>query len=277
MIRSTFIDFFKQFIPSKKVETKEIEPTGTVLTPEVEEYDEPEDVDEDAEIAADDAQEKPKSVENWIYVDLTKTPRKKGSRGTSKGTRKWSQIDTICFHQTACIFSTPERMLGVPAHSGVMRDGKIVLLHNPTSYMWHGHSANKFSIGIEIVARAAGIEGDGRTFWRSSSDKKKGKKYEDLVRECTDIQLAACRELCKYYIELVKKNGGEIKYVIPHRSSHSSRVSDPGSRIWKEVALKIQEEFGLKLRKPVGSGNPVPQAWDPSQVGVRYSPNVKGF
>lgn len=244
MSRSTFTDFFRQFVP------KNVKSTEGILC----EKKEPE----------------------FTFTDFTNKKKTK-KRGESKGNRDWSQITTIMLHQTAVVFSSAERMLNVPSHSGVLSDGEIVLLHTPTDYMWHGNSANKFSIGIEISCRAAGVEGNPDTFWMRSSEREKGIPFEKLVHEASDIQLAASRELCRYYIELVEKNGGKIEYMMPHRSAHKSRVSDPGSRIWQNVALPIMEEFGLKLHKVVGSGNPVPEAWDPDQKGVPYNWKVKGF
>ena len=269
--RAGFLDFFKQFIPSPRVpETEGILGDSTKKADDFVD-DGVDDDDLDAlEKAASHDEDLILVLKDFTFVDLTKEPRPK-KRGRSKGKRKWKNVDTIMLHQTAVSFGTnPRRMINVPSHGATLHDGKIVLLHTPTDYMWHGHKANLFSIGIEISCRAAGIEGIPDTFWMSTTDKEKKRTYEELIKEATEIQLLATRELCRYYIELVKKNGGEIKYIMPHRSSHKSRISDPGSRIWKEVALKIMEETGLKIRKPVGSGNLIPEYWDPSQEGIDY-------
>lgn len=212
---------------------------------------------------------------NW--TDLKKEKRTK-ERGKSKGKRNWTDITALCLHQTAVDFgSNPKRMLNVPAHGGTLQDGHIILLNSPIEYMWHGHSANMFSIGIEISCRAAGIEGNPETFWISKKEKTQKKEYQDLVTEATDIQLQATLELCKYYIDLVSENGGEIKYVIAHRQSHKSRVSDPGSKIWKRIAIPLMKEKNLSLHPVIGSGNPIPTAWDPYQKEVFYNWKIKGY
>lgn len=255
MSRATFFDYIKKYIPNPSVEpTKEVK------------------------LKAKKAKNKEtEQEEEFIFIDLKEEPRTK-ERGKAKGIRKWSNIDTICLHQTAVVFSSPMRMINVPAHSGVLQDGKIVLLHDPTHYLWHGHAINKNSIGIEVSCRAAGIIDNPYTFWRSKKEKQQGKTFQELVSEPTKIQLEATKELCRYYIELAKNNGSEIKYIIPHRSSHKSRISDPGESIWKNVALPIMKEYELKLHPVVGSGNPVPQVWDPiNGKGIKYNWRVKGF
>lgn len=264
MSRFQISDLLKRFLPSPKAEEcVEVPIPGPVI--EDKEEEEPEDL-----ILAD-----------LVWSDLRKEPRTK-DRGKSKGRRTWKNCKGITLHQTAVDFGTnPKRLLNVPVHGATLRDGKIVLLHDPIDYMWHAHALNKYDIGIEVSCRAAGILGDGRTFWRSKTDKQKGRQYASLVKEATDIQLEATKELCRYYINQVKENGGEILYIHAHRQGHKSRVGDPGSRIWQEVAIPIMEEFGLTCG-PVGwktgSGHPIPEAWDPvNGKGVPYSGRVKAL
>lgn len=216
----------------------------------------------------------PYKSENFTWTDLKDEPRTK-KRGLAHGTRKWSQITGICLHQTAVDFGTnPKRLLNVPVHGATLKDGHIILLHDPKDYMWHAHSLNKTTIGIEVSCRAAGLLEEAKTFWRSKREKEQGKTYEQLVKEATDIQLAATKELCRYYIEMAKKNGGEIKYIQSHRQGHSSRVSDPGERIWKEVAIPIMKEFNLTTGPyrgyKIGSGNSLPIEWDADNGTVKY-------
>lgn len=282
MIRSSFTDFFKQFIPNPKVsETKGILNGNTKSSNDFDN----EEIDDDDIDALEEVVKKEDNLivapNDFEFVDLTKESRTK-KRGKAKGKRKWKNVKGITLHQTAVDFGlNPMRMLNVPAHGGTLKDGKIILLHTPTDYMWHAHSLNKHDIGIEISCRAAGIEGNSDTFWLSKRDHEKGRSYEDVVKEATDIQLAATRELCRYYIELVAKNGGKIEYIHAHRQGHKSRVSDPGSRIWEEVAIPIMKEFGLacgRIGWKAGSGNPIPHAWDSfNGKGIPYSWKIKGF
>lgn len=281
--RAGFLDFFKQFVPSPRV--PETEGILGDSTKKVNDFDDDgvddDDLDALQEAADHDEDEELEPEDGFTFVDLTKEPRPK-KRGRSKGKRKWKNVKGITLHQTAVDFgSNPRRLINVPAHGATLRDGKIVLLHTPTDYMWHAHSLNKNDIGIEVSCRAAGIEGIGSTFWRSESDIQKGRKYDQLVKEAADIQIAATRELCRYYIELVEKNGGKIEYIHAHRQGHKSRVSDPGSRIWDEVAVPLMEEFGLSCG-PVGwkagSGHPIPQVWDEKNGrGIPYSWKTRGF
>jgi hypothetical protein len=213
------------------------------------------------------------------WHDLRGEPRTK-SRGESKGTRDWSKIKGITIHQTAVDFGTnPRRLLNVPVHGATLRDGSIVLLHDPPAYMWHGHSFNKHDIGIEVSCRAAGIEGNGDSLWLPK--KYKGLKGDERLKhasEATDEQLEATRELIRYYCEQVEKHGGKIEFIHAHRQSTKSRVSDPGSRIWKAVGIWAQEELGLSCG-PAGwsaGGYPLPDVWTGEANGVRYNSRIDG-
>ncbi len=223
------------------------------------------------------------------WTDLKKELRTK-SRGKSKGTRKWTQITGITLHQTAVDFGiNPRRILNLPVHGSTLQDGHIVLLHSPTHYLWHAHSLNKTDIGIEVSCRAAGIWDDPTTLkdeskwtlWLPKILRGKGDPRDHAV-EATDEQLEATKQLCRYYIKTVKEHGGEIKFIHAHRQGHSSRISDPGSRIWQLVAIPIMEEFGLTpgpdVGWKIGSGTPLPQVWDEEYgAGARYNWRVKGF
>lgn len=233
------------------------------------------------EVEEEKKEDEPRLVLLSPWGDLREEPRTK-DRGKSKGSRPWSQITGITLHQTAVDFGTnAKRLLNVPVHGGTLNDGQIVLLHSPVHYLWHAHKLNKHDIGIEVSCRAAGIERIVKTFWRSKKEKAAGKTYVELVKEATDKQLEATRELCRYYIKLVAQNGGQILYIHAHRQGHSSRVGDPGSRIWEQVAIPIMQEFNLTpgpIGWKLGSGNPIPEAWDPEHgKDIRYSGSVRGL
>lgn len=209
-------------------------------------------------------------------IDLRETKRTK-ERGKPRGLRQWKDIDTLMLHQTGANMSA-NSFLNVPAHCGVSNAGVVVLLNDPNKIMNHGHTpANSFSIGIEISCREPGVVGDPRSFWVSNKEKNKGKTFDDLFVPFEDFQVPACFYLIEYYIDLVAENGGEIKYIMPHRSGHSSRTSDPGEAIWKKVAIPAMALFDLKLKGPVGSGTPIPTIWDPDQIGVPYNWQIKGY
>lgn len=224
------------------------------------------------------------------WHDLRGEPRPE-KRGRSHGTRDWSKIKGITIHQTAVDFGTnPRRLLNVPVHGATLRDGSIVLLHDPRAYMWHGHSFNAQDIGIEVSCRAAGLLDDPRTaenesrltLWLPQSIKEKiaARKttFEDELHEATDEQLEATKELVRYYVRVVEEHGGKIEFIHAHRQSSKSRVSDPGERIWKAVGIWAQEELGLSAGPPGWSagGLPLPDAWTGEPNGVRYNWQVDG-
>jgi hypothetical protein len=234
-----------------------------------------------------------------IANDLRDAPRPKGARGRAVGVRPWSQIVGITWHQTATKDFPPGHhgLLNVPAHAMLHRDGSVSLLHHPTAYVYHGHALNHGTIGVEIACRAAGVEGERLTFWRSRKeiqgwheameahgaiwpervgyDKTHPGKwhppqtYSDLVAEATDAQLAAIPLIMGYYVRLVGANAypdipgqHSARGQWAHRQGHESRTSDPGSRIFKAVD-RARKELGLpdvhKLH--LGSGRPVDVTW----------------
>lgn len=215
--------------------------------------------------------ENPAPPVNWVY--LTDVPRTK-SRGEAKGSRDWKAITGITLHQTAVQFGTrPMRVLNVPVHGMTLSNGDIVLLHEPTDYMWHAGPFNKTDIGIEVSCRAAGLEGKPESLWLP-------KKYKELSGEermamedpATDAQIESTKKLVRHYVNLVKMNGGEVKYIHAHRQSSKSRRSDPGERVWREVGEWAKKELGLSDGGPgfVNGGKPLPDEWTGEDNGFRY-------
>lgn len=200
-----------------------------------------------------------------IAKDFRDLKRPAGSRARIIAVRPWTKIVGITLHQTATADFAPSHsgLDDVPAHAMVHRDGRVSLLHHPTARVQHGHALNGGTIGIEIACRAAGTEGDPATFWRSAKEKAAGRTYAQLVAEATDIQLAAVRDLVRYYFDLVADNGGEIRGLWAHRQGHESRTSDPGSRIWRGVAEPLRHELELADVRDLtlGSGTKVPAQW----------------
>jgi hypothetical protein len=217
------------------------------------------------------------------WVDLRDV--KKPSRGKSKGQRPWGNITGITLHQTAVVITKPERCLGVPVHGCVLpgdgdRSAVIVLLHDPTDYMYHANGFNRRDIGIEVSARACGIEGDPRTLWLPKKHKGlDGDERLAMAAEATDGQLEACRRLQRYYCDMVSENGGGVEFIHAHRQATKNRVSDPGSRIWMACGEWAIENLGLKVGLPdfqISDGKPLPDAWTGRANGVRYNWRVDG-
>ncbi len=217
------------------------------------------------------------------WVDMRTVKRTK-SRGKRKGTRPWDKITGLTLHQTAVVVKSAARCLNMPVHAVVLDDGNggaiIVLLHDPTNYLWHGNGFNRGDIGIEIACRAAGIEGDQRTLWLPR--KFKHLKGDDRLAECTeatDAQLEAARVLVKYYDDLVGKNGGALQFIHAHRQATKNRVSDPGSRIWGAVGEYARNELGLFAGPKdfqISDGFALPDAWTGMANGIRYNWKVDG-
>lgn len=228
---------------------------------------------------------------SFEFVDLRGLERQKKRGKPARGPRSFAKITGITLHQTACVFRGPHQkaVLNVPVHSMTFADGQVALLNPADAYMSHGHGLNRSDIGIEVSCNAAGIEGvfnkhkgdkAPNTFWRSVSTPN------STPVEATDEQLEITRQLVRYYVELVRARGGELKHIHAHRQS-AGKPADPGSRIWKAVGLWAQKEFGLThstkgLRKSVDGthlegGSAIPTAWDPEVEGVPYSWKVKGY
>jgi hypothetical protein len=198
-------------------------------------------------------------------------------RGRARGTRKLANITAILDHQTAVVISNPHTAKGIPTHAVILDNADVVLNHPIRAYLYGAHTANSFTVQIEHSARAAGIEGDRRTFWRSRDEKSRGATYSDLVHEVDDRQLASSWALHWYYYQEIVRQGGTVRRQMTHRESHSSRTSDPGSRIALGVCHPFALATGLEYGgTPVGSGTLVPTVWG-GPPGVRYSGSVRGY
>lgn len=159
-------------------------------------------------------------------------------RGQSRGVRRWESIDTIMLH-TAAVKLGPDRWLGVPCHGAIASDASVVLCHHADAYLWHGHAANRYSIGIEISG----------------------------ARTIEPPQVEPARALVRYYVELLREHheaegvGGKPIKIIPHRHSHSSRGVDCDAAIWRAVGEWAIDTLDLELGPVVGSGRPIPAQW----------------
>lgn len=220
-------------------------------------------------------------------TDFRQRPRTiEQKRGRAHGTRDLANVTALWIHQTAAMLGSPERFLSVPVQGGIDTEARGVLLHPLRAYTYHANAANRFTIGIEIACRAAGIEGIPETFWLSGKEKRRGLTFADLVHEATDDQLEAARHLVTYYIEEVERQakplraqGLKVPGIIAigdHRNSSSSRTSDPGSRIHWEVVEWAIREFDLVRGPVVGSGSASPTAWT-HEGKIRYNWRVRGY
>jgi len=204
-------------------------------------------------------------------------PLKKG-----RGTRKLKDIEGVTLHQTACVLGEKEhRWYNVACHIAITREGKIIYNNDFIKKIWHGNGFNTKTIGIEIDGHFAGLEEqndagewvpDMRSYWRPKNSKR-------TPVSVTDAQIEACKEAIRWVKRVVDAAGGDFKYILAHRQSSPSRVSDPGQKTWRLIAMPLMEELGMEdggddyyvLDSKKRAGKPIPEAWDPQRhAGVSY-------
>ena len=186
------------------------------------------------------------------------------------GHRAWKAITGVVLHQTASVFGElPRRWAGVGAHFGVTRSGQVIWLHDFEKIVWHANRFNGFTVGIEMDGTYAGIEGDDRTFWRPAEDPHR------RAQTPTDALVGAAQATVRWICEEVARRGGRVERLLAHRQASNARQSDPGSALWKRVARPLHADASLGLTDGgpgyvVGTGLPIPEAWDETRKGVRY-------
>jgi hypothetical protein len=184
------------------------------------------------------------------------------------GKRPWSKVTGVTLHQTACLLGeNPTRWKDIGCHWGVTRSGKAIYLSDPTWLVAHGNGLNGSDIGIEIDGYYAGIEGDPSTLWRPEYDPKR----KPLM--ATSESIDSVKQIVRYTTALVASNGGKLRYIHAHRQASVDRRSDPGSHLWRHVGMALMAELDLAdggKGWTVGSGLPIPEAWDARYKGVLY-------
>lgn len=214
-----------------------------------------------------------------LIVTKDKHPFKKGS-----GTRPLSAIKGITLHQTATVLGEdPKRWYNVACHIAITRAGKIIYNNDFTKVVWHGNGFNSSTIGIEIDGHFAGIESldpktgiwtpDLSTYWRPASDPDR------KPVSVTFAQVEACKQAIRWIRRLVESGGGRLTHLLAHRQSSPSRISDPGEKIWRLIAVPMLEELSMTdggadywiLDSKGRPGKPLPEQWDPKRhPGVKY-------
>lgn len=224
-----------------------------------------------------DADAPPKGLEPLLPPVPPKTKfedrlRDRRDHASSKhvfGKRDWSKVTGICLHQTACnLGEKPARWDTVGCHVGVTRTGQVVWLHDFDKLVVHGNGWNAQTVGIEIDGLYAGIEGDPKTVWNDPSTPQV-EKGQVLTPETVE----AVQQLIRFICSEVERNGGKVKALVAHRQASKDRRNDPGSAIWQKVALPMSKELGLHDGGPgfkIGTGYPIPEAWDPTRKGQKY-------
>lgn len=177
-----------------------------------------------------------------------------------KRKRSWTEITGITLHQTACNLGEDHvRWHRIPVQVGVTRGGKILLL-NPIEYLtYHGNGLNAFTVGIECEGRYEGVEGRPSTFWKAP-----GHPELWTPEQPTAALLSAAQEAVRWICGEVARHGGRVSSIYAHRQASAMRQSDPGSRIWQDVAGWAVANLGLhaRLQFTTGTGLPIPTDWD---------------
>ena len=199
-----------------------------------------------------------------MYVDR----RSSAAQTHFYGNRSWGQVRGITLHQTACVLGeTPKRWDTVGCHVGITRTGQVIQLHDFTKLIVHGHGWNTQCVGIEMDGEYAGIEGDIRTFWRPPDEPNR------LPQTPTTALIEAAKATIRWIVAEVARNGGKLTKLVAHRQASSERESDPGSALWRAVALPMHAELGLDdggVGFTIGDGLPVPAEWDERCSGIPY-------
>lgn len=183
--------------------------------------------------------------------------------------RRKSSIDSICLHQTACLFSvskqqirhaqgSPEialatRGMNIASHMTAFRNGVVVAAHPFRSWVHNCNKLNARCLGLEIEGRYPGLESDPlRTTYGGSPS------------ELTQEVIRVARDSLTWLVETARSEGCPIEYIYAHRQSSKDRRSDPGEGLWREVVL----EYGvpcldLKVQPgfKIGTGRTLPREW----------------
>jgi hypothetical protein len=205
-----------------------------------------------------------------VFLDRRKTAAQAhGPGGKWKvGRRPWSKVTGICLHQTACwLGERPERWDTVGAHIGITRAGRVIWLHDFTHLVAHGNGWNNQTVGIEIDGLYAGVKGDPSTVWDDPDT-----AGHETEMELTIETIISAKETISWIVRECATYNANISALVAHRQSSKDRRNDPGSAIWKSIALPMSDELVLSDGGPgfaIG-GYPIPEAWDSSRVGIKY-------
>jgi hypothetical protein len=179
----------------------------------------------------------------------------------NQGARPWTQVTGITLHQTAVdLGERPGRWDTLRAHVGVTRGGQVLQVYGLAALVYHGNGLNGSTVGIECSGSYEGVEGQRDTWWQPKGVAEPQTPTPALVE--------AARRTVAWVVAEVAAHGGQVRWIYAHRQSSGTRQSDPGSALWRAVAL----ECGLETRPgfTVGTGRAIPEAWDPRQVEVDY-------
>jgi hypothetical protein len=198
--------------------------------------------------------------------------------------RQLDQITGACLHQTACDMGVnPERYDTISVHFVVLQNGEVLWECDEEWVLFHGNGYNAKTIGIEVNGRYSGLLDDPRTAhdealattWDDPTT-----KWRELPQDLTPEAAAALERLVIWIHENLRRKcvaagkAFRLTKLVPHRSASATRQNDPGQAIWT-IAVRLMKTLGLDdggpgFVIPGSGGRPVPEAWDPRRVGVKY-------
>lgn len=169
--------------------------------------------------------------------------------------RSWKEIEGVVLHQTGC--NMPKAAQGwsrLNAHIGVTTEGNIIIVNDPTSFIWHAQKLSRRTIGIEIEGNYHGVEGKPNTLWKGGGN----------AAELTEAIKTALELVFRWVLSEFEKNLQLWFYVYAHRQSKDTRSGDPGSAIWQQIALPWIDRLSCKYDPKIkyNSGKPIPKQWD---------------
>jgi len=169
--------------------------------------------------------------------------------------RKWSQIKGVTLHQTGCIMPYSARGWDrVNAHYGVTQSGKAILINEPERMIWHAQGLSRTTIGIEFEGNFCGVEGDLGTLWARGGGPH---HLSDRMLEASDLVFTDI-------MTRFKEAKTRWDVVHAHRQSSRNRRGDPGSEIWRRVAVPWMKRLDATSGRPrfsVGTGRGIPSSW----------------
>lgn len=172
--------------------------------------------------------------------------------------RNWDSIRGITLHQTGC--QMPKNPLGwkrLNAHSGTTQEGKFVIVNDPTDMIYHAQGLSIITIGHEIEGNFCGIHDNLKTLWRGGGG----------PNTLNAVMKLSLDDTFDYYRSEFAKHNQEWSVIYAHRQSSKARRGDPGSEIWKGIAMVWANRLGLETYDGGASwckknGLPIPKDWN---------------
>jgi len=180
--------------------------------------------------------------------------------------RKLKEITGVTLHQTGCEMpSNPRGWSRLNAHIGITQEGKLILVNKFTDMIWHAQGLSKTTIGIEFEGNFHGVRGRTNTLWRGGG----GPHYFNLAMHM------AANKLFDYLARWFAERKLKWKTIHAHRQSSATRRADPGSEIWKGVAMAWADRLGMTEMDGgegwhLKEGRGVPGVWNNGQYSTKY-------